>query len=99
MTPPYLQEHLEEIRGIDVEGHSIAYSFENWRDILINFSGWNGFADLFDHQKVSRRQLFQYSVNRNLEAQVIFVATMAWGYGYAGYGPWRTAQGLKQNAN
>ena len=100
MPPPqFLIDNVNQIRVIDPVNHEIPYDFRKWYEWLNDNQYWDAFAADFNHEVIARGDLFAYALNHDDNddwQNVFYIATMVWGYGVVGYGPWRTLRGLNQ---
>ena len=100
MPPPqFLIDNVDQIQAINPVNHAIPYTFQNWHHFLNDNPIWDVFAHEFNHEVITRGNLFAYPLNEHHDGwqNVFYIATMIWGYGVVGYGPWRTLRGLNQD--
>jgi hypothetical protein len=96
-TPHYLKNNTATIRAIKVDAHRIPFNSATWERQLGKMAVWQQFRSEIPTDSITRGDLF--AMAREADAaerlQVLFVASMVWGYGMVGYGPWRTRAALE----
>lgn len=100
--PAPIAKISEEIRKANPAKQAIPYIIDTWRRQLLHRWEFEAvFMNFPEH--VTRADLFQLArrageSSRLDDLRVLFAATMTWGYGTTGYGPWRTGKMLASSA-
>jgi hypothetical protein len=96
-VPQRLIAVTSDIKDIKPEIQSISYKAQTWKHHLENDIDLLALVERFP-QEISRADLAKLSreAYQNVHLQRrCFIATMIWGYGVRGYGPWRTSRMLE----
>jgi len=94
--PPRLLAFANVIRHLNPENQHIPYIILNWERY---FRGDIDFLEITQNfpNQISRQNVINLSreaINNHAQTRKAFLATMIWGYGESGCGPWRTRQTL-----
>lgn len=97
MTPQYLKNNTATIRAIGVDAHRIPFNSATWERQLGKTAVWQQFRSQIPTDSIMRGDLFAMAREANAaeRLQVLFVASMVWGYGEVGYGAWRSRAALE----
>ena len=97
MIPQHLKNNTATIRAIGVDAHRIPFNSATWERQLGKTAVWQQFRSQIPTDSITRGDLF--AMAREADAaerlQVLFVASMVWGYGEVGYGAWRSRAALE----
>ena len=96
MLPPKIVQLSQEIHAVDPLSQSIAYNYDTWCNHLYPYEELDYIYSVFPN-KISRGNIVALSKEAVETCDIgdirkLFLATMIWGYGTTGYGPWRTAE-------
>ena len=96
-TPQYLKNNTATIRAFGVDAHRIPFNSATWERQLGNTAVWQQFRSQNPADSITRGDLFAMALEADTaeRLQVLFMASMIWGYGEVGYGAWRTRAALE----
>ena len=97
MTPQYLKNNTATIHAIKVDAHRVRFNSATWERQLGKTAVWQQFRSQIPTDSITRGDLFAMAREANAaeRLQVLFVASMVWGYGEVGYGAWRSRAALE----
>ena len=101
-VPESIQENAEDIRALKPDAPRFQINVASWQNHFAEDAEVMQLVKEFDDGKfrrgISRPQVVALAPKGEepsfAELRPLFVATMMWGYGPAGYGPWRTCKAL-----
>jgi hypothetical protein len=94
MIPQRLGKFAQQIRALNPDVQAIPYYVDTWRRYLPADGDLNAIAARFPHE-ITRKNLRVLSRSAACDPALrrqLFLATMIWGYGTMGRGPWRVEQ-------
>lgn len=96
-TPHYLKNNTATIHAIKVDAHRVRFNSAAWERQLGKTAVWQQFRSQIPTDSITRGDLFAMAREANAaeRLQVLFVASMVWGYGEVGYGAWRARAALE----
>lgn len=96
-VPPLLLKFQDEIRLLSVDEHAVPYIADRWTATFGDDPDLKGIIAEYPNQ-LTRADLCALASKAISDASHVrraFMATMIWGYGTIGYGPWRMARMLE----
>lgn len=96
-TPHYLKNNTATIRAIGVDTHRVRFNSATWERQLGKTAVWHQFRSQIPNDSIMRGDLFAMAREADTaeRLQILFVASMVWGYGEVGYGAWRSRAALE----
>ena len=97
MTPQYLKNNTATIHAIKVDAHLVRFNSATWERQLGKTAVWHQFRSQIPNDSIMRGDLFAMAREANAaeRLQVLFLASMVWGYDEKRYGAWRIRGALE----